>query len=88
MKYRIRINTVIVAESNTSMHQNGIKTFENPEEKLKSFTGKIISEKQPTTPEDIATIIVFLYQKDQATPRAKSFMSMADMCIRKEPYNL
>lgn len=60
LKYRIRVNTVIVAECNTSMHQNGIKTFENPEEKLKSFTEKIPSEKQLTTPEEIATIIVFL----------------------------
>jgi len=51
---------VIVAECFTPLYEKWIKTFENPEEKLKSITGKIPLEKRMTTPEEIANMVVFL----------------------------
>jgi len=60
LKYNIRVNAVIVAECFTPLYEKWIKTFENPEEKLKSITGKIPLEKRMTTPEEIANMVVFL----------------------------
>jgi L-fucose dehydrogenase len=50
----------MVAECYTSLYQNWISIFENPEEKLKSTTEKISLEKRLATPEEIANIIIFL----------------------------
>jgi L-fucose dehydrogenase len=60
LKYNIRVNAVIVAECFTPLYEKWIKTFENPEEKLKSITEKIPLEKRMTTPEEIANMVVFL----------------------------
>jgi L-fucose dehydrogenase len=60
LKYIIRVNAVIVAECFTPLYEKWIKTFENPEEKLKSITEKIPLEKRMTTPEEIANMVVFL----------------------------
>jgi L-fucose dehydrogenase len=42
------------------LYESWIKTFENPEEKLKSITEKIPLGKRMTTPEEIANMVVFL----------------------------
>ena len=60
LKYNIRVNAVIVAECFTPLYEKWIKTFENPEEKLKSITEKIPLEKRMTTPEEIANMVAFL----------------------------
>lgn len=60
LKFNIRVNAVIVAECFTPLYEKWIKTFENPEEKLKSITEKIPLEKRMTTPEEIANMVVFL----------------------------
>jgi L-fucose dehydrogenase len=60
LKYSIRVNAVIVAESYTPLYESWIKTFENPEEKLKTITEKIPLGKRMTTPEEIANMVVFL----------------------------
>jgi NAD(P)-dependent dehydrogenase (short-subunit alcohol dehydrogenase family) len=60
LKYNIRVNAVIVAECFTPLYEKWIKTFENPEEKLKSITEKIPLEKRMTTPEEIADMVAFL----------------------------
>ena len=60
LKYKIRVNAVIVAECYTPLYQSWIKTFENPEEKLKSITENIPLEKRMTTVEEIAAMVVFL----------------------------
>lgn len=60
LKYSIRVNAVIVAECYTPLYESWIKTFENPEEKLKSITEKIPLGKRMTTPEEIANMVVFL----------------------------
>lgn len=60
LKYGIRVNSVIVAECYTPLYDHWIKTFENPEEKLKSITDKIPLDKRMTTAEEIANMVVFL----------------------------
>ncbi|UNY97463.1 SDR family oxidoreductase [Zhouia spongiae] len=60
LPYGIRVNAVIVAECYTPLYDRWIKTFDNPEEKLKSITSKIPLEKRMTTAEEIANMVTFL----------------------------
>ena len=60
LPYSIRVNALIVAEAYTPLYQDWIKTFLNPEEKLKSITDKIPLEKRMTTAQEIANMVVFL----------------------------
>ena len=60
LKYGIRVNAVIVAECFTPLYESWIKTFDNPEEKLKLITDKIPFENRMTTAEEIANMVVFL----------------------------
>ncbi|MCQ0111849.1 L-fucose dehydrogenase [Zhouia amylolytica] len=60
LPYKIRVNAVIVAECYTPLYDRWIKTFDNPEEKLKSITSKIPLENRMTTAEEIANMVAFL----------------------------
>ena len=60
LKYDIRVNSVIVAESYTPLYEKWIKTFDKPEEKLKQITDKIPLGKRMTTTEEIANMVAFL----------------------------
>ncbi len=60
LKYGIRVNSIIVAECYTPLYETWIKTFPNPEEKLKSITEKIPLGKRMTTTEEIANMVAFL----------------------------
>ena len=60
LPFGIRVNALIVAEAWTPLYQDWIKTFPNPEEKLKNITDKIPLEKRMTTVEEIANMVVFL----------------------------
>jgi L-fucose dehydrogenase len=60
LKYNIRVNAVVVAESFTPLYQKWIGTFANPEEKLKSITDKIPFGKRMTTEQEIANTVAFL----------------------------
>jgi L-fucose dehydrogenase len=60
LPYEIRVNSVIVRESYTPLYDKWIKTFPNPEEKLKSITSKIPFQHRMTTTEEIANMVVFL----------------------------
>ena len=60
LPYSIRVNAVIIAESYTPLYDKWIKTFPNPEQKLKEITDKIPFEKRMTTTEEIANSVVFL----------------------------
>jgi L-fucose dehydrogenase len=60
LPYGIRVNAVIVAECFTPLYQSWIKTFDNPEEKLKEITNKIPLQKRMTTAEEIADMVAFL----------------------------
>jgi len=60
LKYGIRVNSVIVAESFTPLYEKWINTFSDPKEKLASITSKIPFENRMTTPEEIANMVAFL----------------------------
>jgi L-fucose dehydrogenase len=60
LKYGIRVNAVIVAECYTPLYQKWIQSLPNPEEKLKSITGKIPLGKRMTTAEEIADMVAYL----------------------------
>lgn len=60
LPYSIRVNSVMVAECYTPLYDRWIKTFKDPEEKLKSITSKIPLEKRMTTSEEIANMVAFL----------------------------
>lgn len=60
LPYGVRANAVIVAECYTPLYDRWIKTFDNPEERLKQITDKIPLENRMTTPKEIADMVVFL----------------------------
>lgn len=60
LPYGIRVNAVIVAECYTPLYENWIKSFDNPDQKLKQITDKIPFEKRMTSVEEIANMVVFL----------------------------
>lgn len=60
LKYGIRVNAVVVAESYTPAYETWIKTLPDPEQKMKEITSKIPLENRMTTPEEIANMVAFL----------------------------
>ena len=60
LKYGIRVNAIVVAESWTPLYEKWIRSLPNPEEKLKSIVAKIPFENRMTTVEEIANMAVFL----------------------------
>ena len=60
LKYSIRVNAVVVAESWTPLYESWIKTLPNPDEKLKEIVSRIPLENRMTEPEEIANTVAFL----------------------------
>lgn len=60
LKYGIRVNAVIVAESYTPLYDRWIKSMPDPEGELKKITDRIPFENRMTTPEEIANMVAFL----------------------------
>ena len=60
LKYGIRVNSIVVAESWTPQYEQWITTLPNPEEKLKEITAMIPLENRMTTAEEIANMTAFL----------------------------
>lgn len=60
LKYGIRVNAVIVAESYTPLYEKWIRTLPNPEEKLKEINARIPLGNRMTTAEEIANTVAFL----------------------------
>ena len=60
LKYGIRVNAIIVAESWTPLYEKWINTLPNPEEKMKQITSRIPLENRMTTPEEIGNTVAFL----------------------------
>jgi L-fucose dehydrogenase len=60
LKYGIRVNAVIVAESFTPLYAKWIETLPDPKGKLKEIESKIPLGNRMTTPEEIANMVVFL----------------------------
>ncbi|MCU0338957.1 MAG: SDR family oxidoreductase [Spirosomaceae bacterium] len=63
LKYGIRVNAVIVAESWTPLYEKWIQTLSNPEETLDEINRRIPLDNRMTTPEEIAQMVVFLMSK-------------------------
>ncbi len=60
LPYGIRVNAIIVAESNTPQYENWIKTLDNPRETLEQITSRIPLEQRMTRPDEIAAMAAFL----------------------------
>lgn len=60
LKYGIRVNAVIVAESYTPLYEKWIRTLPDPEKKLKEINEKIPLGNRMTTAEEIANMVAFL----------------------------
>jgi Dehydrogenases with different specificities (related to short-chain alcohol dehydrogenases) len=60
LPYGIRVNAVVPAEVMTPLYEKWLKTFPNPEEKLKGITAKIPLGKRMTLDDEIASTVVFL----------------------------
>ena len=63
LKYAIRVNAIVVAESWTPQYEKWITTLPNPEEKLKEITARIPLENRMTTPEEIGNMTAFLLSR-------------------------
>ncbi len=66
LPYSIRVNCVLPAEVMTPLYESWLKTFPNPEEKLKTILSKIPLEKRMTKGEEIAAMVVFLISPQSA----------------------
>ncbi len=60
LKYGIRVNAIVVAESWTPQYAKWIQTLPNAEEKLKEITSRIPLGSRMTTAEEIANMTAFL----------------------------
>ena len=60
IKYKIRCNALIIAESMTPAYQNWLNTLEDGEKKRRAIEDKIPLENRMTTPEEIADMAMFL----------------------------
>ncbi|MBS1620764.1 MAG: SDR family oxidoreductase [Bacteroidetes bacterium] len=60
LKYSIRVNAVIVAESWTPLYEKWINSLPDPKGKLESITSKIPLGKRMTSTEEIADMVAFL----------------------------
>src|SRR5690349_16965291 len=60
LKYGIRVNAVIVAESYTPLYEKWIRTLPDPQKKLREIESKIPLGNRMTTTEEIANAVAFL----------------------------
>jgi L-fucose dehydrogenase len=60
LKYGIRVNAVIVAESYTPLYEKWVRTLPDPEKVLREINEKIPLGNRMTTAEEIANTVVFL----------------------------
>jgi L-fucose dehydrogenase len=60
LKYRIRVNAIVVAECWTPLYEKWVNTLAEPQAKLEEIVSKIPLEKRMTTAEEIANAVSFL----------------------------
>lgn len=60
LKYSIRVNAVVVAESYTPLYEKWITSLPDPSATLKKITDRIPLENRMTRPEEIAQTVAFL----------------------------
>jgi L-fucose dehydrogenase len=58
--YGIRSNAVVPAEVMTPLYRKWLQTFPNPEEKMADIISRIPLGKRMTTPDEIASMVLFL----------------------------
>lgn len=63
LKYGIRVNAVVVAESYTPMYQRWIESLPDGEKQLEEINDRIPLGNRMTTPEELANMVVFLLSK-------------------------
>lgn len=73
LPYSIRVNAVIVAECYTPLYQKWIKTFPNPEEKLKTIEANIPLENRMTTASEIGSAVAFLLSRQSSHTTGQLF---------------
>ena len=66
LKYGIRVNAVIVAESYTPLYEKWIRTLPNPEETFAKITARIPLGKRMTTPREIGQTVAFLLSEQSS----------------------
>ncbi len=66
LKYKIRVNAVVVAECYTPAYETWIQTLTEPEIKLKEINSKIPFENRMTTAIEIANAVVFLLSENSS----------------------
>ena len=66
LKYRIRVNAIVVAECWTPQYANWITTLPDPEETLKEITARIPLENRMTTGGEIAAMAAFLLSEQSS----------------------
>lgn len=66
LPFRIRVNAVIPAEVMTPLYRAWIDKEQDPEAKLLEISGKIPLEHRFTTPEEIASAVLFLLSPTQS----------------------
>jgi L-fucose dehydrogenase len=60
LDFGIRVNAVLPAEVMTPLYRQWLDSFPSPDEKLQTILAKIPLEKRMTTPDEIASMVVFL----------------------------
>jgi L-fucose dehydrogenase len=75
LPYGIRVNAVLPAEVMTTLYQQWLVTFPNPEEKLNQIMSKIPFGKRMTSVEEIAATVLFLLS-GQAGHTTGQFLSV------------
>ena len=58
--YGVRSNAVVPAEVMTPLYRSWLQTFPNPEEKLAGIVSRIPLGKRMTTPDEVASMVMFL----------------------------
>ncbi|MBI1342267.1 MAG: SDR family oxidoreductase [Terrimonas sp.] len=66
LKYGIRVNAVVVAESFTPLYEKWIQTLPDPDKKLQEIRSRIPLGNRMTLPEEIASMVVFLLSEKSA----------------------
>ena len=60
LDYGIRVNAVVPSEVMTPLYRQWLDTFDDPEQKLTTILAKIPFYKRMTTPDEIASTVLFL----------------------------
>ncbi len=66
LPYQIRVNAVIPAEVMTPLYEKWLSSFPDPDSKLQEISNRIPLGKRMTTPEEIASTVLFLLSEKSA----------------------